>query len=139
VLALTGGSPHATLAAVMVVTMVLANVITTKAAAVLMFPVGVAAAANLSVAFMPFAIAIIVGAACSLATPIGYQTNLMVYGPGGYRTTDFLRLGVPLSVLVLAVSLTVILAEAYFLLPEVCTDIAMSLTEKSPPCNGSPE
>jgi len=108
VLALTGGSPHATLAAVMVVTMVLANVITTKAAAVLMFPVGVAAAANLSVAFMPFAIAIIVGAACSLATPIGYQTNLMVYGPGGYRTTDFLRLGVPLSVLVLAVSLTVI-------------------------------
>ena len=108
VLSLTGGNPHAGLAAVMIVTMALANVITTQAAAVLMFPVGVAAAANLGVAFMPFAIAIIVGAACSLATPIGYQTNLMVYGPGGYRTTDFVRLGVPLSVLVLAVALTVI-------------------------------
>ena len=108
VLALTGGNPQAGLAAVMIVTMALANVITTQAAAVLMFPVGVAAAANLGVAFMPFAIAIIVGAACSLATPIGYQTNLMVYGPGGYRTTDFVRLGLPLSILVLAVALTVI-------------------------------
>ena len=49
---------------------------------------------------MPFAVAIIVAAASSFATPFGYQTNLMVYGPGGYKANDFLRLGVPLSLVV---------------------------------------
>jgi di/tricarboxylate transporter len=57
---------------------------------------------------MPFAVAIAVAASASFATPIGYQTNLMVYGPGGYRFSDFLKLGIPLNLLYMAVALVVI-------------------------------
>ena len=53
----------------------------------------------------PFAIAVAVAASLSLATPLGYQTNLMVYGPGGYRFTDFLRTGFPLQILLGVVAL----------------------------------
>jgi di/tricarboxylate transporter len=82
------------------VTNVLANMITTKAAAVLVYPVALATAADLGVSFMPFAITLTMAAASAYATPIGYQTNLMVYGPGGYRGIDFLRIGAPLCLLV---------------------------------------
>jgi di/tricarboxylate transporter len=53
---------------------------------------------------MPFVIAIAIGASAGFATPFGYQTNLMVYGPGGYRFTDYLRVGVPLDLLFMAVT-----------------------------------
>lgn len=95
-----GDHPLVALAAIYATTTVLANLVTTKAAAVLVFPIAQAAAARLGVDFMPFAIALIVAAAAAFATPIGYQTNLMVYGPGGYRGADFLRMGVPLSIIV---------------------------------------
>ena len=98
---LVGTDPWVALAAIYVVTTVLANLITTKAAAVLVYPVALSVATSLGVDFMPFAIALIVAAASAYATPIGYQTNLMVYGPGGYRGIDFLRIGAPLSVIVL--------------------------------------
>lgn len=107
-LGFVGDAPVVALALVLVSTMILGNVVTTQAAAVLMFPVGMAAAAQLDAPLMAFAIAIVVGAACSFATPIGYQTNLMVYGPGGYRTSDFLRFGIPLSVIVIVVAVAVI-------------------------------
>ena len=61
---------------------------------------------------MPFAITVMVGASCSFISPMGYQTNLMVYGPGRYRFVDYVRMGVPLSVLVGIV--TVILAPIMF-------------------------
>jgi di/tricarboxylate transporter len=65
-----------------------------------MFPIALASANNLAVDVLPFAITIMVAASTSFSTPIGYQTNLMVYGPGGYRFTDYLRMGLPLTLLV---------------------------------------
>ncbi len=55
---------------------------------------------RLGVNYMPFMIAVMMAASAGFATPIGYQTNLMVYGPGGYRFSDYLRIGVPLDILV---------------------------------------
>lgn len=101
-------SPYAALALVYGMTTVLANLITTKAAAALMFPIALATAEHLGVSFMPFAVVLTVAAASAYATPIGYQTNLMVYGPGGYRGADFLRVGGPLSVVVGIVTILVV-------------------------------
>lgn len=80
-------------------TTLLTEIVTNNAAAALIFPVALALAKSLGVDFMPFVIAIMVGASASFATPIGYQTNLMVYGPGGYRFTDFMRVGIPINLL----------------------------------------
>jgi di/tricarboxylate transporter len=99
---LLGDQPYANLLGVSVATMLLANLVTTKAAALLMYPVALAIAERLDVDFMPFAVALVISAACALATPVGYQTNLMVYGPGGYRGADFLRMGGALSMIVLS-------------------------------------
>ncbi|MCA9719769.1 MAG: anion permease, partial [Myxococcales bacterium] len=87
------------LAAVYGVTMLFTNIITGKAAAVLMFPIAVAISTQLGVALTPFAIAVVIASAASFATPVASQTNLIVFGPGGYRAHDFLRLGLPLSLL----------------------------------------
>jgi di/tricarboxylate transporter len=95
-----GGDPYITLVLVYVVTVLFTELITNNAAAVLMFPVGVAAASALGVHPMPFVIALMMGASAGFITPIGYQTNLMVYGPGGYRFSDYVRFGLPLSLVV---------------------------------------
>lgn len=101
-------SPLAALALIYLLTALFTEVITNNAAAVLMFPIATATAEQLAVSPMPFAIAIMFAASASFMTPIGYQTNLMVYGPGGYRFSDYLRLGVPLSLLAGVVSLWLI-------------------------------
>ncbi len=77
----------------------LTSVITNTAAAALIFPLAAATAARMGVDFRPFVMAIMMAASASFATPIGYQTNLMVYGPGGYRFTDYIRFGLPLNIL----------------------------------------
>ena len=92
--------PQAMLAVVAGLTMVLTNVITAKAAAVLMFPIATATADVVQVSGLPFVLAVALAAASSLASPIGYQTNLMVYGPGGYRFLDYVRFGGLLSLVV---------------------------------------
>ncbi len=93
-------SPWAALALVYLMTVVFTELITNNAAAVLMFPIAMAVADQLGVNFLPFAIAIMFAASASFITPLGYQTNLMVLGPGGYRFSDYLRLGAPLSLIV---------------------------------------
>ena len=97
-----------TLAAIMVATIVLTELVSHNAAAALMFPIGVAAAATIGADPRPFVIAIMMGASLSFLTPLGYQTNLMVYGLGGYRFSDFSRVGVPLNVVTIGLSLVLI-------------------------------
>ncbi|USZ49732.1 SLC13 family permease [Halomonas sp. DN3] len=101
-------TPWLALAAVYLLTNLFTEVITNNAAAVLMFPIAVSIAETLGVSPMPFAVAIMFAASASFITPLGYQTNLMVLGPGGYRLTDYLRLGLPLSLLVGAMSVGLI-------------------------------
>ena len=90
---------------VLLATMVLTELITNNAAAVLLFPVGLSTATAAGLDPRPFAIAIAIGASSSFLTPIGYQTNTMVYGIGGYRFGDYARLGLPLSILMIVVAL----------------------------------
>ena len=83
---------------------VLASVITPVATAVLMIPVGVDAAARLGANEFAFLLGVMFASATTFATPVGYQTNLMVYGPGGYEFADFLRVGAPLQLLLAVVA-----------------------------------
>ncbi|MEX2542707.1 MAG: SLC13 family permease, partial [Trueperaceae bacterium] len=103
-----GSNPMSALATLFAVTALFSALITNNAAAVLMFPIAGAIARSLGVDVMPFAIAIAMGASASFATPMGYQTNLMVYGPGGYTFRDYLRIGIPLTLLAGIVSVVVI-------------------------------
>ena len=92
----------------MLATIIVSSVITNNAAALLIFPIAIDAAAATGLDPRGMAIAVAVGATTSFMTPIGYQTNTMVYGPGGYRFGDYARLGAPLTVMVLAVGATLI-------------------------------
>ena len=83
-------------------------VISNLAAAVIVFPIALAASQQLEVSLLPFAVTLMMAASASFATPIGYQTNLMVYGPGNYRFTDFFKMGVPLTALVGAMTLLIV-------------------------------
>ena len=104
--------PWAALLAVYAVTLLFTEVVTNNAAAALAFPIARAAAMSLGVSFMPFAICIAVAASAGFATPLGYQTHLMVYGPGGYRFGDFVRAGLPLDLIVMLVAVG--LAPVFF-------------------------
>ena len=85
---------------------------TNNAAAALMFPFALATSQNLGVSYLPFVIAVMMAASAGFATPIGYQTNLMVYGPGGYRFMDYVKIGLPLDVIVGVI--TIVLAPWAF-------------------------
>ncbi|MDX1739826.1 MAG: SLC13 family permease [Rhodothermales bacterium] len=99
--------PVALLASIYLATNVLTELITHKAAAVLMFPVAVAAALELGFDPRPFAFIVAIGAAASFVTPIGYQTNLMVMAAGGYRYRDYLKAGLPVALIVMAIALSI--------------------------------
>ncbi|MDF1692958.1 MAG: SLC13 family permease [Zhongshania sp.] len=100
IVGLAAGSPMATLVAIFVVTTLFSAVISNLAAAVIVFPIALAASQQLDVSLLPFAVTLMMAASASFATPIGYQTNLMVYGPGDYRFSDFFKIGIPLTILV---------------------------------------
>jgi di/tricarboxylate transporter len=93
----------AVLLAIGLVATALTEAITNNAAAVLMFPIAVATAESVGADPRAFAIVVALMASASFLTPIGYQTNTMVWGPGGYRFGDYARLGAPLTVLALVV------------------------------------
>jgi di/tricarboxylate transporter len=94
-----GLGPWAVLSLILLATSILTEGITNVSAAVLMVPVSVSIAASLGVDPKPFLMAVAFGASMSFATPTGYQTNTMVYGPGGYRFTDYVKAGLPLNLM----------------------------------------
>jgi di/tricarboxylate transporter len=95
-----GTSPVALIAALFVLTAGFSALISNVAAAVMIFPIAAATSEQLGISLTPLAVTLMIAASASFATPIGYQTNLMVYGPGNYRFTDFVKMGLPLTVLV---------------------------------------
>ena len=95
-----GESPRLVLFSMIIATSLLAQLITNYASATIMFTVAMSAAEMLGLRPEPFVFALMAGAGCNFLSPLSYQTNLMVYGPGGYRFTDFARLGVPLLLIV---------------------------------------
>ena len=109
---LGGGDPTMALAVVFIGRIVMANLITNTASAVFLFPIALSIADQLGVNFMPFAIALMTGTVGAAITPAAYQTNLMVYGPGEYSFADFVKMGVPLTVIVGVI--TIWLAPVFF-------------------------
>ena len=108
IMALAADQPLLALIGIYLLTSVTTEAITNNAAAVLIFPVAIAGAEMIGVSPTPFVVAIMVAASAAFATPIGYQTNLMVYGPGGYRFLDYVRFGLPLNLLVMALAIAII-------------------------------
>ena len=83
--------------AIYLVTSVLTELVSNNAVAVVVTPIAIALAGSLGIDPRPLVVAVMVAASASFATPIGYQTNMLVYGPGGYRFTDFMKVGIPLN------------------------------------------
>lgn len=107
-LSLAGGNPLLALVAVYLATMFCTELITNNAAAVLMFPIALNTATNLGANPTPFVIVVMIAASASFLSPFGYQTNMMVYGVGGYRVVDYIKFGLPLSLIVFAVTIFVV-------------------------------
>ena len=103
-----GDQPYLALISVYLVTWMLTELITNNAAAVLIFPFALSIATSLDVSYMPYVMTIMFAASASFATPIGYQTNLMVYGAGGYRFSDFLKIGLPLNLIVAIITILLV-------------------------------
>lgn len=101
---LCGSNAWLQLVVIYFLTMILTELVTNNAAAVLMFPLALEVSRTLGVSHVPFMIAIMIAASMGFATPFGYQTNLMVYGPGGYKFSDYLRVGIPLDLVMMAIT-----------------------------------
>jgi di/tricarboxylate transporter len=96
---LAKGNPWLVLAALYLTTSILTEMVTNNAAALILFPIAMATANQMGVSVTPYVFAIMMGASASFATPIGYQCNMMVFGPGGYRFSDYLKIGVPMNLI----------------------------------------
>ena len=101
--------PWAMLGIVLVTTMLLSAVINNAAAVILMAPIGIKVAENLGAAIDPFLMAVAIGGSSAFLSPIGHQSNTIVMGPGGYRFADYLRMGLPLVVVIVAVCIPAIM------------------------------
>jgi len=116
IVSLSDGNPVLLVILVYFAVSLLTEVITNNAAALLVLPIVLSITRSLGLDPEPFVLLIMIAASASFATPLGYQTNLMVFGPGGYRFTDFLRAGLPMNVIVGVVAVTVILFTYGFIL-----------------------
>lgn len=90
-------SPFYVIFAVFLLTTTLTEIVSNNAVAVIMTPIAISLGSALGMDPRPLVVAVMIAASCAFATPIGYQTNTLVYGPGGYRFTDFMRIGIPLN------------------------------------------
>ncbi len=105
----SGAAPWVVLTVLMVVTMTLSDVLNNTATALIAAPVAVTIAERLSVSPDPFLMAVAVAASCAFLTPIGHKNNTLIMGPGGYQFGDYWRMGLPLEILVIAVSVPMLL------------------------------
>jgi len=103
----------AVLTGIYAITAVIAAYVTNKAAVAIMFPISLSISLQLHLPAMPFILVVAYASAANFMTPIGYQTNLMVYGPGAYKFKDYFRIGFPLTVIYMIVAVTV-LSLKYF-------------------------
>ncbi|MFH7564168.1 SLC13 family permease [Oceanimonas smirnovii] len=103
------GSALVALALILVVTMTLSDVMNNAATAAVMCPIALGAASQLGVNADPFLMAVAIGGSCAFLTPIGHQNNTLILGPGGFRFGDYWRMGLPLELLVVAISLPMLL------------------------------
>ena len=101
--------PFAILGIVLVVTMTLSDLMNNAATAIVMAPISVAIAGSLGLNADPFLMAVAIGASCAFLTPIGHQNNVLVMGPGGYKFGDYWRMGLPLEIIIVAVSIPLIM------------------------------
>ncbi|MCD7978261.1 MAG: anion permease [Tannerellaceae bacterium] len=100
--------PYALIAVIFIITNVFTELITNNAAAALSFPIGLSVATQLGVSPMPFFVVTCMAASASFSSPIGYQTNLIVQGIGGYKFTDFVKVGLPLNIIAFLISVFMI-------------------------------
>jgi di/tricarboxylate transporter len=107
---ITAGLPiYIVLTLILVVTMFLSDIINNAATALVMAPISVGIANQLGVNIDPFLMAVAIGASCAFLTPIGHQSNTLVMGPGGYQFGDYWRMGLPLEIIIVVISVPLIL------------------------------
>ena len=100
--------PYALIATIYFITMILTEISSNVATAIIMVPIAIAVSSQLGFEPKPFVFTVAFAASSSFITPIGYQTNLMVYGPGGYKFSDYIRVGLPLSMILFVTAVIVI-------------------------------
>lgn len=100
--------PHVAMGTVYLLTMILTALMSNTATAVLVAPLAIGVAQGMGISAAPFLMAVTFAASTCFSTPVGYQTNAMVYGPGGYRYSDYLKIGLPLNILFFVISVTLI-------------------------------
>ena len=104
-----GFSPAVVLTLLVIVTMTLSDVMNNTATAVIAAPIAVEIATRLNVSPDPFLMGVAVAASCAFLTPIGHKNNTLIMGPGGYRFSDYWRMGLPLEILIVVVSVPTII------------------------------
>ena len=102
-------SPISVLTLILIITMLLSSVVNNAATALVMAPIGVAAAETMGVNIDAFLMVIAVGASCAFLTPVGHQSNTLVMGPGGYQFGDYWRMGLPLEILIICITIPLVL------------------------------